>query len=116
PLFRSPGLAGVGHLAEAAWGSQRCRPEEPGPSAVGYGRPGHPYPRILMAAPPRVNPALRAERVIPKGELPSPLNPPPGCPFHKRCPHATERCATEVPALRPVDERLVACHFAEEMA
>ncbi|GAA4257999.1 dipeptide ABC transporter ATP-binding protein [Azospirillum formosense] len=115
-LFISHDLSVVRHIADAVMVMYLGRPVEHGPKDVVYSRPRHPYTRILMAATPRVNPALRAERVIPKGELPSPLNPPPGCPFHKRCPYATERCATEVPALRPVDERLVACHFAEEMA
>jgi dipeptide transport system ATP-binding protein len=47
--------------------------------------------------------------------LPSPINPPSGCHYHKRCPHMTERCAAEVPALREVDGRRVACHYAEQM-
>ena len=48
------------------------------------------------------------------GELPNPLNPPPGCAFHKRCPYATERCSSEEPLLRPLDNRQVACHYAEQ--
>ncbi|WP_409201526.1 oligopeptide/dipeptide ABC transporter ATP-binding protein, partial [Pseudomonas fluorescens] len=50
------------------------------------------------------------------GELPNPLNPPSGCAFHKRCPYATERCSTEEPALRPLDNRQVACHYAEDIS
>ena len=115
-LFISHDLSVVRHIADAIMVMYLGRPVEHGPKDVVFERPRHPYTRILLAATPRVNPALRAERVIPKGELPSPLNPPPGCPFHKRCPYATERCAADVPALRPVDERLVACHYAEEMA
>ncbi|MGH6954965.1 MAG: oligopeptide/dipeptide ABC transporter ATP-binding protein, partial [Alphaproteobacteria bacterium] len=49
-------------------------------------------------------------------ELPSPYNPPSGCAFHSRCPHASDLCAAERPALRPVDGRLVACHHAERIA
>ncbi|AWK85468.1 peptide ABC transporter ATP-binding protein [Azospirillum thermophilum] len=114
-LFISHDLSVVRHIADSIMVMYLGRPVEHGPKEVIFTRPRHPYTRILLAATPRVNPALRTERVIPKGELPSPLNPPPGCPFHKRCPYATERCSAEVPALRPVDERLVACHYAEQM-
>jgi dipeptide transport system ATP-binding protein len=51
-----------------------------------------------------------------RGELPSPLNPPPGCAFASRCPHAAARCAAEAPVLRPLDGHLVACHFAEAIS
>ncbi|MGF7177250.1 peptide ABC transporter ATP-binding protein [Azospirillum doebereinerae] len=114
-LFISHDLSVVRHIADAIMVMYLGKPVEHGPKDVVFARPRHPYTRILLAATPRVNPALRLERVVPKGELPSPLNPPPGCAFHKRCPYATDRCAVDVPALRPVDERLVACHYAEEM-
>ena len=115
-LFISHDLSVVRHIADAVMVMYLGRPVEHGPKDVVFARPRHPYTRILLAATPRVNVAERAERVVPKGELPSPLNPPPGCPFHKRCPHARDVCAAEVPPLRDLDERLVACHFAEEMA
>jgi dipeptide transport system ATP-binding protein len=54
------------------------------------------------------------KRLVPKGELPSPLNPPKGCVFSTRCPYVTDRCRTERPPLRPLDDRLVACHYAEQ--
>ena len=54
------------------------------------------------------------QRIVLKGELPSPLNPPSGCVFSSRCPYAVERCRAERPLPRPVDERIVACHFAEQ--
>jgi dipeptide transport system ATP-binding protein len=114
-LFISHDLSVVRHIADAIMVMYLGKPVEHGAKDVVFARPCHPYTRILLAATPRVNPALRLERVVPKGELPSPLNPPPGCSFHKRCPFATERCGGEVPALRPVDDRLVACHHAEEM-
>ncbi|ALG73437.1 peptide ABC transporter ATP-binding protein [Azospirillum thiophilum] len=114
-LFISHDLSVVRHIADSLMVMYLGKPVEHGDKDVVFNRPRHPYTRILLAATPRVNPDLRLERVVPKGELPSPLNPPPGCAFHKRCPYATDRCAAEVPALRPVDERLVACHHAEQM-
>ncbi|PWC77843.1 peptide ABC transporter ATP-binding protein [Azospirillum sp. TSH64] len=114
-LFISHDLSVVRHIADSLMVMYLGKPVEHGAKDVVFTRPRHPYTRILLAATPRVNPDLRLDRVVPKGELPSPLNPPPGCAFHKRCPFATERCSAEVPPLRPVDERLVACHYAEKM-
>jgi oligopeptide/dipeptide ABC transporter ATP-binding protein len=77
-------------------------------------RPQHPYTKALLEAAPIANPKLaRArKRTVLQGELPSPLSPPAGCPFHSRCPIAQERCKTDRPLLRPVgDGALAACHF-----
>jgi dipeptide transport system ATP-binding protein len=63
-----------------------------------------------MSATPALRAADRRERIVIRGELPSPLNPPSGCAFHKRCPLAVPRCSEEVPLLREVDGRQVACH------
>ena len=85
-----------------------------------FGMPRHPYTRALLASTPRIDKSARQTRQVLSGELPSPLNPPPGCAFHKRCPHAVERCKVEVPPLRvPTDGKtigLVACHLAEQIA
>jgi dipeptide transport system ATP-binding protein len=54
------------------------------------------------------------QRIVLKGELPSPLDPPSGCVFSSRCPYAVERCRAERPLPHVVDERIVACHFAEQ--
>jgi dipeptide transport system ATP-binding protein len=85
-----------------------------------FAMPRHPYTQALLASTPRIDKAARQMRQVLSGELPSPLAPPPGCTFHKRCPHARERCQVEVPLLRqPTDGKtigLVACHFAEEIA
>ncbi|HKP55488.1 MAG TPA: oligopeptide/dipeptide ABC transporter ATP-binding protein [Polyangiales bacterium] len=81
-------------------------------------RPRHPYTRSLIQAVPIPNPKRERERVrLPlKGEVPSPLAPPPGCHFHPRCPLAIDRCKQEHPELRSVAGRMVACHRAEETA
>jgi oligopeptide/dipeptide ABC transporter ATP-binding protein len=73
--------------------------------------PQHPYTEALLSAVPVPDPRLkRAKRLLP-GDVPSPVKPPPGCPFHTRCPYAVERCRREAPRLREVDPRhMVACH------
>ena len=72
------------------------------------------YLRQGLAKKHGVSPEVKS--TIIKGELPSPLNPPPGCAFHSRCPFATERCRKEAPAFRHYDGRQVACHYAEQMS
>jgi dipeptide transport system ATP-binding protein len=85
-----------------------------------FAAPRHPYTRALLASTPRIDKAARQTRQVLSGELPSPLNPPSGCAFHKRCPYAIVRCTVELPPLRvPSDGKtvgLVACHRAEEIA
>jgi oligopeptide transport system ATP-binding protein len=79
-----------------------------------YRQPLHPYTQALLAAIPVADAAVekRRERIVVSGEVPSALRPPPGCRFHTRCPHATERCRTEVPPLvSSGDGRSVACHL-----
>jgi oligopeptide/dipeptide ABC transporter ATP-binding protein len=77
--------------------------------------PRHPYTVALLSAVPEPDPARQRSRIVLRGDLPSPSNPPPGCPFHPRCFHPlrSERCQTEVPPLRPVGGTLAACHYAE---
>ena len=80
-----------------------------------YEQPLHPYTRALLSAVPIPDPALEARRAhtVLRGEVPSPLNPPAGCVFHPRCPHATERCSAEVPTLRELKRgHWAACHLA----
>jgi peptide/nickel transport system ATP-binding protein len=81
-----------------------------------YRRPMHPYTEALMSAVPNPDPTQRSKRIVLRGEIPDPANPPSGCYFHPRCPYAQERCKTETPALREVAPgRFAACHFAKEL-
>ena len=76
--------------------------------------PLHPYTQALMAAAPIADPHVRRERIVLQGDVPSAINPPPGCAFHTRCPHAFERCKAETPLLKAAaDGRQVACHLVE---
>jgi len=91
------------------------RPAEQGDKETIFARPRHPYTRALLASTPAVDPKARAKRIVLRGELPSPIDPPSGCAFHKRCPHATPECVARRPELRRVDGRNVACHYAESI-
>jgi peptide/nickel transport system ATP-binding protein len=85
---------------------------EQAPTRALFQAPAHPYTAALLSTNPSVDPARRRARIMLKGEIPSVVNPPAGCRFHTRCPKAEARCASEVPALRPIGEgRLVRCHF-----
>jgi len=77
--------------------------------------PRHPYTVALLSAVPEPDPSAQRERIVLSGDLPSPSNPPPGCPFHTRCfhPMKNSRCHTEIPLLRPVAGTMAACHYAE---
>jgi oligopeptide/dipeptide ABC transporter ATP-binding protein len=79
-------------------------------------QPAHPYTVALRSAVPEIDLAARRSRVVLPGTVPDPANPPPGCPFHPRCPMAVDRCRFEVPRLREVAaNRTVACHRAEDV-
>ncbi len=114
-LFISHDLSVVRHLADDVLVMYLGRPVEQGPNEAIFSNPLHPYTRALLASTPRVNPNERIEHIVLTGELPSPLNPPSGCAFHKRCPFAQDRCAKEHPAARQIQGRAVSCHFAGEV-
>ena len=77
-----------------------------------YSHPVHPYTEALLSAVPIPDPKKKKKRIILKGEIPSPINPPSGCVFHTRCIYAQDKCWTEVPLLIPRrGNRLAACHF-----
>src|SRR5262249_54494671 len=106
-------LGVVRHIADEIMVMYLGRIVEHGDRDTVFARPRHPYTRALLASTPAVDPAHRSARAAVRGELPSPLDPPAGCAFHNRCPYAAAQCGSERPALRAVDGRLVACHFAE---
>jgi dipeptide transport system ATP-binding protein len=115
-VFISHNLAVVEHIAHRVLVMYFGRVVEEAPKAALFAQPLHPYTRALLSATPSIDPARRALKIRITGELPSPLNPPSGCAFHGRCPHADERCRTEVPLLREVVSQRVACHHAERIA
>ncbi len=82
-----------------------------------FSDPRHPYTRALLSAAPVPEPGARRDRIILKGDIPSPINPPSGCRFHTRCPFAEARCLAEEPVMRTIDSgHQVACHLVEEQA
>jgi dipeptide transport system ATP-binding protein len=110
-LFISHDLAVVKYIAHEVLVMYLGHVMEQGPKADIFARPCHPYTQALLASTPGVG-ARNMQRIVLKGELPSPLNPPSGCVFSSRCPYAVERCRAERPLPLPVDGRLAACHFA----
>ena len=79
-----------------------------------FARPQHPYTVALLSAVPVPDPRVERKRIILSGDVPSPVDPPPGCRFHTRCPYAFDRCRVEVPAMREVAPgHIAACHLRE---
>ncbi|MFV3129570.1 dipeptide ABC transporter ATP-binding protein [Niveispirillum sp. KHB5.9] len=111
-VFISHDLSVVRHIADEVMVMYLGRPVEQGPKDAIFADPRHPYTKALLAAMPRVHRGGAPEVTPLTGELPSPMDPPPGCTFHKRCPLAQPRCAAEVPEARALDGRVVACHLA----
>ena len=112
-LFIAHNLAVVAHISDRIGVMYLGKLVELAPTAQITEDPKHPYTKALLSAVPVPQRHLRRERIILKGEVPSPLNPPPGCRFHTRCPIATERCTEEEPVLREVASgQWAACHYA----
>jgi peptide/nickel transport system ATP-binding protein len=110
-LFISHDLGVVRHLADRVVVMYLGRVVEIAPTKALFAAPNHPYTQALLAEVPRLDRKRRCFAPI-KGEIPSPLAPPPGCHFHPRCPHAFARCAAEAPALREIAPgRFSACHL-----
>ena len=114
-LFIAHDLAVVRQVAQRTAVMYLGHIVETGPTEALLARPRHPYTVALRSAVPEPDPARRRERIVLTGDLPSPSQPPPGCPFHTRCfhPARSDRCRTEAPPLRLVGATEAACHYAE---
>ena len=112
-LFISHNLAVVRHVSDEVGVMYLGRLVELAPKAELFATPRHPYTRMLLDAIPDIAMSGRARTPV-QGEVPNPLNPPSGCSFHPRCPHANARCKAERPPLQQLKGVLVACHAVEE--
>ena len=110
-LFIAHDLAAVAHMSHGIVVMYLGKIVESGDAQALAGNALHPYTKALFAAALPSHPDERREEAVLQGEVPSPLNPPPGCHFHPRCPHAMPRCALEAPPLVQVEDRMVACHL-----
>jgi len=115
-LFISHDLSVVQHISDRIVIMYLGRVVESGPTETFFNDPNHPYARALLEEIPRLDQRKRTFHPI-KGEIPSPIDPPPGCHFHPRCPHAMERCRVEIPKLREIAPgRHSACHLNDQPA
>jgi peptide/nickel transport system ATP-binding protein len=112
-LFISHNLAVVRHVSDQVGVMYLGRLVEVADKGDLFARPRHPYTRMLLDAIPDIHMSGRARTPV-QGEVPNPLNPPSGCSFHPRCPHANERCKVERPALQEFQGIQVACHAVME--
>jgi len=115
-VFISHNLAVVELIADEVLVMYLGKVVERAPKKLLFAGPRHPYTRALLASTPRIAASERQQRQVLSGELPSPLAPPPGCAFHKRCPHAVARCSVDVPVLEDTGgAQSVACHRWREL-
>jgi peptide/nickel transport system ATP-binding protein len=112
-LFISHNLAVVRHVSDQVGVMYLGRLVELADKRALFGSPRHPYTRMLLDAIPKMHDTGRARTPV-QGEVPNPLNPPPGCAFNPRCPFANDRCRSERPQLLGMDGARVACHAVQE--
>ncbi|MGQ5734473.1 dipeptide ABC transporter ATP-binding subunit DppF [Serratia sp. IR-2025] len=108
-VFISHDLSVVEHIADEVMVMYLGRCVEKGSKEAIFNNPRHPYTQALLSATPRLNPDMRRERIKLTGELPSPMNPPPGCAFNARCRRAFGTCVQLQPQLKQYGEQMVAC-------
>ena len=116
-LFIAHDLAVVSHISDDVAVMYLGKIVEQAPSRRLYEKPLHPYTKCLMSSIPKAHPDAVRDRIVPRGEVPSATNPPPGCPFHPRCQWMMDRCKTGRPALLPLPDdpdHAVACHLYHE--
>lgn len=114
-LFIAHDLSVVKHVSDYIGVMYLGHIVEQGPSDEIYNNPKHPYTQALISAIPEIDPEKRKERILLTGDLPSPANPPTGCPFHTRCPFAQEACKTTKPKYKEVSQNhFAACLLIEE--
>lgn len=120
-LFISHDLSVVAHVCDYVAVMYLGRLVETAPTRTLFQTPRHPYTKALLSAIPSLDPDNRGNAQKLEGEIPSPSNPPPGCKFQTRCPHADNRCRSEEPKLMPVDSQqtagkhLIACHHWQQL-
>jgi oligopeptide/dipeptide ABC transporter ATP-binding protein len=112
-LFVSHDLGVVEHIGHTIAVMYLGKIVELAPKDDLFAEPLHPYSKALISAAPLPDPRAKRERLVIQGDVPSPMNPPPGCAFHTRCPFAIQRCRVETPALEAKQGRRVACHLVE---
>ena len=116
-LFISHDLSVIAHTCDFVAVMYLGQIVEAAPTRKLFSETSHPYTKALLSAIPSLDPDVSGNAQRLEGEIPSPINPPPGCRFNTRCPNAQERCRKEVPAWRELTSKHhVACHFAEELA
>jgi oligopeptide/dipeptide ABC transporter ATP-binding protein len=113
-LFVAHDLAVVEHISRRIMVMYLGKIVETGEARAVVQRPKHPYTQALISAVPQIEPETQRKRIILTGEIPSPMDPPAGCPFHPRCPMAEARCRSEAPAYREIEPgHWASCHFAK---
>lgn len=111
-LFISHDLSVVKHISDRIGVMYLGSLVELSPKEELYNSPLHPYTKALLSAIPVPDPTLKKDRIVLKGDIPSPSNPPSGCRFHTRCPYVMKKCKAEIPKFREVDtDHFVACHL-----